>query len=90
MRQAGSKIMKWRYDLLQMFLIPARTQSPNGLKLDRRNSLIHTKVRFKVANGRLVMQEAITSLPHLLNVEKLSPGIYYVQLENGTTLKLLH
>lgn len=53
-------------------------------------SLINTKVWVVDANGRLVMQEAITSLPHLLNVEKLSPGIYYVQLENGTTLKLFH
>lgn len=52
-------------------------------------SLLNTKVRVTDAGGRLVMQEVITSRPHLLDISRLSPGVYLLQFSDGTTLTLL-
>jgi hypothetical protein len=51
--------------------------------------LVNTMARVMDASGRLVLQEKIIALPHSLNIEKLVPGIYYLQLSNGSKIKMI-
>ena len=52
-------------------------------------SLVNTMVRVTDAGGRLLIQEAINSLPHPLNIQKLPAGLYQLHFANGTTLKMI-
>lgn len=52
-------------------------------------SLINTVVRVIDVNGRLMIQEKITGLPHSLDIEKLVPGVYYLQFNNDTRIEMI-
>lgn len=51
--------------------------------------LANTVARVTDVSGRVVLQDKIIALPHSLNIEKLVPGIYYLQLANGTKIKMI-
>jgi Secretion system C-terminal sorting domain len=52
-------------------------------------SLLNSVVKVTDAGGRLLIQAVINGLPHSLNIETLSTGLYQLNFNNGTTLKLM-
>nr|MCU0389326.1 T9SS type A sorting domain-containing protein [Chitinophagaceae bacterium] len=53
------------------------------------SELIDTKAALIDNRGRVVQQVIIASPNQVLNLDKLSPGMYYLKLKNGEVMKIL-
>jgi hypothetical protein len=69
-----------------IFPNPATT----GVTLERTNaSLLNTVARLIDVNGRVVGQQLITGQQQYFDLDRLAAGVYFLQLSDGTTYKIL-
>jgi hypothetical protein len=72
---------------LTLYPNPARSQTV--LQIGANSSLLNTPARLLDASGRTVKEYLITSGQQLIDLTNIPQGAYFLQLTNGTTLKLV-